>query len=81
MRGITRNYKASNLVNFYTVNDLFLNGRSNSTVTDRTDKKSNETVAMVLVSIVTEPEYKIYKVSFFNRRRIDDNTSVPLGYK
>jgi len=34
-----------------------------------------------LVSVVTEPEYKIYRNSFFNGRRLDDYTSVPFGYK
>jgi len=33
------------------------------------------------VSIVTEPEDKIYRISFFKRRRLGDNTSVPFGYK
>jgi len=33
------------------------------------------------VSIVTEPEDKMYRVSFFKRRRLADNTSVPFGYK
>ena len=32
------------------------------------------------VQIVTEPEYKTYRVSFFKRRRLHDNTSVPIGY-
>ena len=34
-----------------------------------------------LVAIVTEPEDKIYRISFFKRRRLGDNTSVPFGYK
>jgi len=34
-----------------------------------------------LVTIVTEPEDKIYRISFFKRRRLDDHTSVPFGYK
>ena len=34
-----------------------------------------------LFSIVTEPEYKIYRISFFKRRRLDDHTIVPFGYK
>jgi len=33
------------------------------------------------VSIFTEPEDKIYRISFFKRRRLCDNTSVPFGYK
>jgi len=42
LRSITLNYKASQIVNFDTIKDFVLNGRSNSTVTVRTDKKSNE---------------------------------------
>jgi len=34
-----------------------------------------------LVSIVAEPEDKIYRISFFKRRRLDHHTSVPFGYK
>jgi hypothetical protein len=39
VRSITLNYKASQLVNFDTIKDLVLNGRSDSTVTVHTDKK------------------------------------------
>ena len=34
-----------------------------------------------IMSIVTEPEDKIYRVSFFKRQRQNDKTSVPFGYK
>ena len=33
------------------------------------------------VSKVIEPGRKLYSISFFNRRRLDDNTSLPFGYK
>jgi len=33
------------------------------------------------ISIITEPEDKIYRISFFKRRRLNDNNSVPFGYK
>jgi hypothetical protein len=49
VRGITLNYKASQLVNFETIKDLVLNGRSNSTVTVHTDRKSDEREWTVLV--------------------------------
>ena len=39
-------------------------------------RKGGETV-----SIVSEPEDKLYRISFFKRRRLADNTSVPFGYK
>ena len=82
VRGITLNYKASQLVNFETIKDLLLNGRSNSTVTVHTDKKiKRKRIDGACVSIVTEPEEKIYRVSFFKRRRRDDISSVIFGYK
>ena len=34
-----------------------------------------------IISIVTEPENKIYRISFFKRRRLNDETSLPFGYK
>ena len=34
-----------------------------------------------IVSIVTEPGDKIYMMSFFKRRRLNDETSLPFGYK
>jgi len=34
-----------------------------------------------IVSIITEPEYMMYRISFFKRRRLADNSSVPFGYK
>jgi len=33
------------------------------------------------VTIVTELEDKLYGISFFKRRRLGDNTSVPFGYQ
>jgi len=33
------------------------------------------------VSIFTKTEVKLYRISFFNRRRLGENTSVPFGYK
>jgi len=49
VRGITLNFKASQLVNFETIKDLVLNGRLDSTVNVRTDKKSNERESTVRV--------------------------------
>jgi hypothetical protein len=33
------------------------------------------------VAVVSKPESKVYQVSFFKRKRIDNLTSVPFGYK
>ena len=80
MRGITLNYKASQLVNLETIKDLVLNGRLNSTVTVRTDKKiKRKRFDGACVLILTKPEDKIYRVFFFKLRWLDDNASVPMG--
>ena len=71
MRGITINYKASQLVNFDTSKDLVLNGGSNSIVTVSTDKKiKRKRGDGACVSILIEPEYKIYRVSFLKIIRL-----------
>jgi hypothetical protein len=80
--GITLNYNAYQLVNFYTIKDLVLNRPTNSTVTVHTTKKiKRKRDEAACVYKTTEPEDKIYRISFFKKRRRDDNTSDPLGYK
>jgi hypothetical protein len=81
MCGITLNYNASRLVNFDVIKDMILNGGPGDTVTVHTDKKIKRKKRGAGVAIVTEPELKIYRVCFQKRRRLNDNTSVPLGYK
>ena len=34
-----------------------------------------------VVSIITEPEDKMYRILFFKRRRLSDETFVSFGYK
>ena len=34
-----------------------------------------------IVSIRTDPEHKMYRISFSKRWRLAENTSVPFGYK
>jgi len=65
VRGITINYKASQLVNFQSIKDLVLNDLPNSIVMVRTDKKIKRKIIDVRVSMVTEPEDKIYRAFFF----------------
>jgi hypothetical protein len=81
VRGITLNYSASRLVNFDVIKDMILNGGPDDTVTVHTDKKIKRKKCGEGVLIVTEPEDKIYRVCFQNRRRLNDNTSVPFRYK
>ena len=57
-------------------------GTGEPTVTIHTEKKiKRKRKGGVTVVVVTEPEDKLYRISFFKRRRLGDNTSVPLGYK
>ena len=84
MRGITLNYTSSKLVNFERIKDMILrSGDEPQNVVNLQTEKKNKRKRKVggLVSIVTEPEDKIYSISFLKRRRLDDHTSVPFGYK
>jgi hypothetical protein len=82
VRGITLNYNASKLVNFDVIKKMVLN-RGGDVVTVHTDKKIKRKRKGQGggVSILTEPEDKIYRISFLKRRRLSDNNSVPIGYK
>jgi hypothetical protein len=68
-------------VNFDVIKNMILNGGPDDTVTVHTDKKIKKTKRGAGVAIVTETEDKIYRVCFQKRRRLNDNTSVPFGYK
>ena len=80
VRGITLNYSASQTVNFDVMKALILRGDDTETVTVHTEHKIKRKRADGRINIVTEPEDKIYRVSFLKRRRLCDNTSVPFGY-
>ena len=82
IRGITLNYNASQLVNLDVIKDMILNLELSHTVTVHTEHKikRKRNLREGIVSIMTEPEDKTYKVSFFKRRRLLDNMSVPFGY-
>ena len=49
-------------------------------VTVHTERKIKLKRAGGRIYTYTEPEDKIYRVSFFKRRPLGDNTSVPFGY-
>jgi len=80
---ITLNYSAKQLVNFEVIKEMILGtGRSEPTVTVHTERKiKRERTGGGTVAIVTDNEDKMYRISFFKRRRLGDNTSVPFGYK
>jgi hypothetical protein len=70
VRGITLNYAASQLVNFNVIREMILTGEP-ATVNVHTDKKIKRKRRAegggggACVSLITEPEDKIYRVSFF----------------
>ena len=81
VRGITLNYSASKLVNFNVIRDIILNREPPAhVVTVHNEKIKRKRRVGGAISIITEPENKIYRVSFFKRRRLNDNNSVPFGY-
>jgi adenine-specific DNA methylase len=78
VRGIT--LTASQLVNFARIKHMILKGNEQDTATVHTERKIKRKRGVGRVQIVTEPDYKTYRVSFFKRRRLQDNTSVPFEY-
>jgi hypothetical protein len=78
VQGITLNYHASRLVNFDVIRRMILRGEPDI-VTVRTEKKIKRKMKGG-VALITEPEEKMYRISFHKRRRPNDNTSIPYGY-
>jgi len=62
---------------------MVLDGTKTRHVTLHTRKKikCKRKVGEGIVSIITKPEYKMYRICFFKRQRLVDNSSVPFGYK
>jgi len=82
VRGITLNYSAKQLVNFDVIRDMVLETGVEPTVTVHTEKNiKRKRKGGGTVAIVTEPEDKTYRVSFFKRRSLVDNSSFPFGIK
>jgi hypothetical protein len=79
VHGITLNYSASKLVNSDVIRDMIMRGGEPDKVTVHTEHKIKRKRAGSRIDIITEPEDKMYRVSFFKRRRLA-NTSVPFGY-
>jgi hypothetical protein len=59
---------------------MVLGGNGSDRVTVHTEHKIKHKRAVGWIDIITEPEDKMYRISFFKRRRLVDNTSVPFGY-
>ena len=77
------NYNASQLVNFDVIKDMILGKTETEQVTVHTEKKikRKRKAGGGVVSIINETDDKLYRISFFKRRRLHYNTSVPFGYK
>jgi len=68
VRGITLNNNASRLVNFGDTRDMIL-GKGEPTVNEHIEKKIKlKRKGGGTVAIVTEPEGKLYRISFFKSR-------------
>ena len=79
VRGITLNYSASRLINFDVIKGMILRGDETEKVKVHTERKIKRKRAGGRMYIVTEPEDKMYWVSFFKRRRLHYNTFDPFG--
>jgi len=81
IRGITLNYSTSQLVNFEVIKDMVLNETKMRNVTVHTEKtiKRKRNAGEGIVYIITEPEDKMYRISFFKRRRLADNIRSRSG--
>jgi len=69
-------------VNFEVIKDMILNRETDRIVNVHTENKIKRKRKLgVTVSIITEPEDKLYRVSFFKRLLSNYNNSVHFGYK
>jgi len=67
-------------VNFDKITDIILIRVDRETVTVCTEKKIKRNMYDKGVNIITEPEEKIYRVSFLKRIRFLYNSSIPFGF-
>jgi len=82
--GINMNYNASKLVKLEVISYMILRenkGDETTVVNVHTEKKMKRKRKGGTISIVTDPEDKIHRISFFKRRRLGENISVPFGFK
>jgi len=80
VRRITVNCHASELVNFEVIKAMIL-GQGESVVKVHTDYKiKRKRRAGGVVDLVSKPENKRYRISFFKRTRMPGHSSEPLGY-
>jgi hypothetical protein len=89
VRGITLNYATSQLVNFGSIRDMILDTDAREVITVRTERKIKRNMrkrdgsgfpGADTIAVVSEPEARVYRVSFHKRRKVDDFNSVLFGY-
>jgi len=83
-QSINLNHNVGKLVNFERIKDMILmsGDEPQSVVNVHLQKKiKRKRKGGGLVSIVTEPQDKTFRISFLKRQRLVDLTSVPFGYK
>jgi hypothetical protein len=78
VRGITLNFSTSKLVNCDVIRHILRADESEKLWCTQRLKLSER--AGGRIDIISEPEDKMYRVSYFKRRRLVDNTSIPFGY-
>jgi uncharacterized radical SAM superfamily protein len=68
-------------VNFDSIREMILNRELATVMVDTQKKiKRQRKGECAGVSRITEPEDKMYRMSFFKRRYLNNSTSVPFGY-
>ena len=80
VRSITLNYHASKLVNFEVIRAMILEQGEPIVNVDTENKIKRRRRVGGTEALVTKPENKRYRISFFKRRRMHGHSSVPLGY-
>ena len=83
VRGIALNYTAAQLVNIDSIRDMILGVDARDDITVRTDKKIKlkmKNCGADTATIISEPEEKVYRISFLKRRRLNNFDSVPFRY-
>ena len=80
IRGKTLNYHASVLVKFEVIKAKILGQGEFFVNVHKEHKVKRKRMAGGVVDLVTEPENKRYRISFFKKRRMPDHSSVTLGY-
>ncbi|CAH1999611.1 unnamed protein product [Acanthoscelides obtectus] len=75
VKGISLNYKASQVVNFEKIKDMVLKKSDPVSVLSRQLRRTREH------AVVTVEFPKVYKITSMKRKFYEDHTSVPFGFK